>query len=79
MHDTLRQGYYCPKMTKEVELLVYNCAECCITGGNDPHQRFLNLFHASKAFEFVAMDVLGQLPKTSTRIHFTILITDRYF
>lgn len=42
------------------------------------HQRHMRLFPATGPLEFIALDILGPIPKTKDGNQYEILITDRY-
>lgn len=65
-------------MLDEVYATVAKC-KSCLQNGNE-HLRWLRMkfFQAIGAPEFVAMDILEALPKTTQGNHFFLVITQRY-
>lgn len=58
-----------------------NVKDCCKCVHNKPFERrrrLLHLFPASNPVEFVAMDILGPLLKTSNDNPFMLVIMNRY-
>ena len=79
MYDSLRQDFYWRFMANDVFETVRRCLSCAKSKGTSKQaQRFLKLFPANGPFEFVAMDILGPLPKTSHGKQYVLVITDRY-
>lgn len=66
-------------MATEVYTTVGDCDSCTsIRGTHDKHQRHMALFPASLPLEFVALKIMGPLPKTYDCNQFLLVITDRY-
>ena len=66
-----------------MELDVFNtvrqCAKCAkerLSLGK--HARFLKLFPAQQPLQFVAIDILGPLPRTKSGHKYLVVISDRY-
>lgn len=78
MYDTFCCNCYWPHNAKDVKDLVKSCSKWHKMPGNYWHQRHLKLFRANWPLEFVRMDILVPLPKTSTWNKFAIIMTDRY-
>ena len=79
MYDTLRRDFYWPNMANDVATLVRNCTSCAkVRGAKHSHQHFLKLFPAAGPLEYVAMDILGPLPKSAKGNQYILVITDRY-
>ena len=79
MYLTLRRDYYWPHMANDAYATVKSCRSCNKNRGTAAkHQKLLKLFPASGPLEFVAMDLLGPLPKTKRGNTFVLVITDRY-
>ena len=79
MYYTLRREYYWPHMANDAYQTVRNCASCAATRGTRVrHQKDLKLFPAAGPLEFVAMDLLGPLPKTTHGNRHVLVMTDRF-
>ena len=79
MYYTLRREFYWPQMANDAFAVVGNCASCAqVRGTRYKAQKFLQLFPASGPLEFVAMDILGDLTRTSRHNRFVLVITDRF-
>ncbi|CDF40971.1 unnamed protein product [Chondrus crispus] len=79
MYDTLRREYYWPHMANNVYSTVRNCQSCSATRSTIVrHQKDIKLFPAAGPLEFVAMDLLGPLPKTAHGNQFVLVITDLF-
>ena len=79
MYDTMRCEFYWPHMANDVYETVQRCESCAATRGTQyTKQKHLRLFPANGPLEFVAMDILGPLPKTKQGNQFVVVLTDRY-
>ena len=79
MYYTMRRDFYWPLMANDVHATVRDCESCAKTRGTQyKHQRKMKMFPASGPLEFVAMDILGPLPKTDGGNRFVLVITDRF-
>ena len=78
MYDTLRRQYYWPHQATDVYVLVERCPECRKNRPSAKHQRELKLFPAAGPLEFIAMDILGPLPRSKKGNRFITVMTDRY-
>ena len=79
MYYTLRREYYWPHMASDAFLTVRNCTSCAATRGTlVKNQKDLKLFPAAGPLEFVAMDLLGTLPRTAHGNQHVLVITDRF-
>ena len=81
MYFTLRRERerYWPQMANDAFAVVGNCASCAqVRGTRYKIQKFLQLFPASSPLEFIAMDILGDLTRTSRHNRFVLVITDRF-
>jgi transposase InsO family protein len=66
-------------MASDVAETVRNCATCAKNRIKErTRTSFLKLFPASAPLEFVAIDILGPLPKTGHGNRFLLVITDRF-
>lgn len=77
MYDTLRRNFYWPHMANDVYTTVAQCASCVKNGSRHRDIRRLQLFLASGPLDFVAMDILGIIPKTKQGLHYNVVLTDR--
>ena len=79
MYQTLRRAFYWPSMTVDIHHIVEDCEPCArnrIKGQGNTYP--MKLFPATKPLEFVAMDILGPLPRTRHGKRFILVITDRF-
>jgi hypothetical protein len=66
-------------MNKEVEETDRHCTVCAKNRVTERKRTsFLKLFPASGPLEFVAMDILGPLPKTEHWNGFLLVLSDRF-
>lgn len=54
------------------------CRSCARNGNRYRHKRSLQLFPLSGSLDFVAIDILRQLSKTTSKNRYVVVITDRY-
>jgi Integrase zinc binding domain len=79
MYAAMRRRFYWSNMYKEVEETVRHCTVCAKNRVKERKRTsFLKLFRASGPLEFVAMDILGPLPKTEHGNRFLLVISDRF-
>jgi Integrase zinc binding domain len=79
MYAAMRLRFYWNNMHKEVEEIVRRCTVCAKNRVTERKRTsFLKLFPASGPLEFVAMDILGPLPKTEHGNRFLLVIYDRF-
>jgi Integrase zinc binding domain/Chromo (CHRromatin Organisation MOdifier) domain len=79
MYAAMRLRFYWNNMHKEVEEIVRRCTVCAKNRVTERKRTsFLKLFPASGPLEFVAMDILGPLPKTEHGNRFLLVISDRF-
>ena len=79
MYQTLRRTFYWPSMALDAYHTVRQCSSCTrerITLRE--HATYLSLFPAQAPLEYVAIDILGPLPKTTDGHRYLLCITDRY-
>lgn len=79
MYQTLRRHFYWPSMTVDIHQWVDRCDACArnrIKGQKNVYK--MKLFPPSKPLEYVAMDILGPLPRTKAGKRFILVITDRF-
>lgn len=58
---------------------VFSCFDCPKIGTELRHQRKLELFLPNGPLEFVAIDILGSIPRTRSGNKFVVVITGKYF
>ena len=79
MYQSLRRTFYWPSMAMDTYNTVRNCVACAKERISlRKHASFLKLFPAAKPLEFVSIDILGPLPRTTTGFRYLLVITDRY-
>ena len=79
MYQTLRRTFYWPSMALDVFNTVRQCSPCAKERLSlRKHSKFLKLFPAQRPLEFVAIDILGPLPRTKNGNKYLAVITDRY-
>lgn len=66
-------------MVNDVFYTVLDCQSCAKARGTlTKSQKNFQFFPANGPFKFVAMDILGPLPKTKSGERFIVFITDSY-
>lgn len=78
MYDTIRRDYYKPNMAKDVYTTVTQFAGCVTNGNQDRHRRPLQLLPVSGLLYFVAIGIVGFLPKTAQASKYAFVLTDWY-
>ena len=79
LYQTMRRGFYWPSMTVDIHHLVENCTTCAENRIKEQKNVYpMRLFPATKPLEYVAMDILGPLPRTKHGMRFILVITDRF-
>jgi Integrase zinc binding domain/RNase H-like domain found in reverse transcriptase len=79
MYAAMRRRFYWRKMCKKVEETVRHCTVCAKNRVTERKRNsFLKLFQASGPLEFVAMDILGPLPKPEHGNRFLLVISYRF-
>ena len=79
MYASMRRRFFWKAMYKDVEETVRHCTVCAKNRVTERKRTsFLKLFPAEGPLEFVAMDILGPLPKTEHGNRFLLVITDRF-
>jgi Integrase zinc binding domain len=75
----MRKRYFWKNMYREIEDAVRSCEQCA---RNNVQERTrvnkIKLFPAHEPLEFVAIDILGPLPKTAHGNRFLLVISDRF-
>jgi hypothetical protein len=79
MFAAMRRRFYWRNMHKIVEETVRNCTVCAKNRVTERKRiSFLKFLPASGPHEFVAMEILGPLPKTEHGNRFLLVISDRF-
>ena len=78
MYDTMRRSLYWQHMANDINNTVERCPSCLKHRPHPVHQRHLKLFPAKGPLEYIAIDILGPLPRTKTGRQYVVVITDRY-
>lgn len=78
MYDSLRREYYWCIMAADVYITVQSCTDCPRLEMKFRLLRRLDLFPPNGSLEFVAIDILGPLPRTSSSNKFVFIITYMY-
>ena len=79
LYQTMRRVFYWPSMTVDIHHKVESCAPCAKNRIKEQRNVYpMRLFPATKPLEYVAMDILGPLPRTKHGMRFILVITDRF-
>lgn len=78
IYDRLCREYYWPNVLTDVYSRVQHGQECLEMETKFKHQRQIQLFLTSGRREFITIDIIGPLPRTSLGNQIVILITDQY-
>ena len=79
LYQTMRRAFYWPSMTVDIHHLVENCTSCAKNRIKEQKNVYpMRLFPATRPLEYVAMDILGPLPRTKHGMRFILVITDRF-
>ena len=79
MFATMRQRYFWRNMYKDVEETIRQCTPCAKNRVQERKRvSLMKLFPANEPLEFVAIDILGPLPKTAHGNRFLLVISDRF-
>lgn len=79
MIRSMRRRFFWPRMAADVTETVRSCTTCAKNRIKErTRTSFLKLFPASAPLEYVAIDILGPLPKTSHGNRFLLVMTDRF-
>jgi Integrase zinc binding domain len=75
----MRKQFFWPRMAAYIADTVRTCTTCAKNRIKErTHTSFLKLFPASAPLEYVAIDILGPLPKTGHGNRFLLVMTDRF-
>ncbi|CDF40057.1 unnamed protein product [Chondrus crispus] len=76
---TLRQRFYWPSMSVDSYSTVRMCPDCAKARINlRKHNSELKTFPPSGPLEYIAIDILGELPRTPRGNRYLLVMTDRY-
>jgi hypothetical protein len=77
---SLRREFFWPQMAADCKAFVSRCPSCARKElkGKRRHTALLKLFPPSAPLEFVAIDILGPLPKTKSGNRYLLIISDRF-
>ena len=79
MFYTTRRTFYWPSMALECHACVRQCDSCARERVQlRKHSTFLKLFPARRPLEFVAIDILGPLPRSTKGNQYLLVISDRF-
>lgn len=78
MYGSLWRDNCCPHMVTDVCNLVNNCNQFPHMGTKFKHRQQLELLPPADPLEFVAIDILGPLPRIKSENKLGVLLTDRY-
>ncbi|CDF38390.1 unnamed protein product [Chondrus crispus] len=76
---TMRRTFYWPSMALECHACMRQCDSCARERVQlRKHSTFLKLFPARRPLEFVAMGILGPLPRSTKRNQYLLVISDQF-
>ena len=76
---TMRQQFFWPSMAADIRNVSRNCHACAKERVKlRSHQAPMKLFPATEPLEFVAIDILGPLPKAKDGSRYLLVMTDRF-
>lgn len=75
----MKRVYYRRQMDDEMYKIVRDRRECAHSELLEKHRNPIQLCMACGPLDFVAMNILGPLLKTSNRNQFELVMTDRYW
>lgn len=78
MYNVMRWTFYWPPMANDVKATDCNCQSCARNRRKNQRQRKLCLLPLNGPLQFVAIDILGLLPKRKPGNHYVVVMTDRY-
>lgn len=76
---TMRRTFYWPSMISDIQKMCKDCHTCAKERTRlRSHQSPMKLFPATEPLEFVAIDILGPLPRSTKGHQYILVITDRF-
>ena len=79
MYQTMRRMFYWPSMAMDVYNTVIQCSSCAKERiALRKHSSFLRLFPDQKPLEFIAIEILEPLPRSSSGNRYLLAITYRF-
>jgi Integrase zinc binding domain/Integrase core domain/Chromo (CHRromatin Organisation MOdifier) domain len=79
MFRSMRRRYFWRHLFQDVENTVKQCAQCARNNVQErQHANYMKLFPANEPLEYVAIDLLGPLPKTAHGNRYLLVISDRF-
>ena len=79
MFQTLRRTFYWPSMALDAYKTARQCSSCTRERISlRKNANYLRLFPAQAALKYVAIDILGPPPRTSSKHRYLLCITNRY-
>lgn len=78
LHDTMRRELYWLHMASIVYIIINDGCDCARNRVSLKRKCHLKRIPAHRPLKFIAMEILGPLPKTNTGNEFIIFITDLY-
>lgn len=78
INDSMRRELYWPQKEKDMYNTVINSSVCARNSSRQRLKTKLQHFRESGTLEFVVVDILWPLPRTTTGNQYFILITDRF-
>lgn len=79
MFNSLRRDFFWPRMSVDVSRISAKCSSCASKAlKNQKKVSKMTLLPSSRPLEFVAVDILGPLPKMKKGNRFLLVIGDRY-
>lgn len=78
MYNTMRHHFFRRHRANEVQTTVKDCHSCSQDVPKSKHKVKLQLFPAAEPFGFMAIDILGPLPRTTSDNQHVVIATGRY-
>ena len=76
---SMRSQWYCPSIIVDIRSVSQQCHPCARERIRiRSHQAPLKLFRPTKPLKFIAIDILGSLPRATSGYRFILAITDRF-
>lgn len=79
MYETVHRDFFWPSNAVEAYDTTSTCESCAMNSCNVEQRRLLHLFATIDPFELVAVDIIGPLPRKTTKVNqHAVIINDRY-